>query len=336
MAENIRDLFRLFAWSHHSLLGRFPMARQLRIEYPGAFYHITTRGNQKQPIVLDDRDRFVFLEYFKEANAKFNALFHAFCLMQNHYHLLLETLRGNLSKIMHFINTSYAVFFNKRHSRSGHFFQGRYKAILAEKDTYALELSRYIHLNPVRAGIVSRPEDYPYSSYREYMDQRPAESWLDRTFILGYFGLEPEKARTQYAAFVSAGIGRPAKSPQVTAGKSLILGSPVFIARIKKEYLDPRREIQEVPAVRGLKNKPALEDIHRSIELALDVKGKLARNAAIFLCRRRTDYTLAELSDFYRIGKSAVGKISGQMKEILSGDETLKNIIREIEKSFFG
>jgi REP element-mobilizing transposase RayT len=312
------------------------MARQLRIEYPGAFYHITTRGNQRQPIFLAERDRSALLEYFNEAHVKFGAVIHAYCLMENHYHFVLETPRGNLSKIMHFINTSYTVYFNKKHSRVGHFLQGRYKAILVEKDTYALELSRYIHLNPVRAGIVVCPEEYPWSSLREYLGLKMAESWLETSFVLEYFGPDLGKNRAQYKAFVASALGQKVENPITKAGRSLILGSKGFIARIKKEFLPNKRETKEVPAIRGLKERPPLEIIQRSVEQASRAKNKHARNVAIFLCRKKTDYTLTEIAEFYRIGKSAVGKISGQMKEILTWNKTLEASIGEIEKSLFG
>ena len=155
------------------------MARQLRIEYPGAFYHITSRGNQKQPIALSDRDRFTFLRIIRDACEKFGAIIHTYCIMGNHYHLLLQTLSANLSRIMHFINTTYTHYFNWKNGKSGHLFQGRYSAILIDSEAYGLEVSRYSHLNPVRAKIVAQTEDYPWSSYREFMGSRTAPPWLD-------------------------------------------------------------------------------------------------------------------------------------------------------------
>jgi REP element-mobilizing transposase RayT len=311
------------------------MARQLRIEYPGAFYHVTSRGNQKKPIVLADRDRCVLLDYFLEAHKKYGAIIHTYCLMDNHYHLLLETPLGNLSKIMHFINTSYTVFFNKKHSLVGHLFQGRYKAILIQTDTYAQELSRYIHLNPVRAEIVAFPEEYLWSSYREYMGQRPPAPWLNTTMVLGYFGHDFRNAGTRYAAFVAEAIGKTVENPLKKARSSLILGSEDFVARIKKAFLSDKPGNREVPAIRALKEKPALETIQRTVERSLGSKNRFARNVAIFLCRNRTDYTLTEIAEFYRISKSAVGKIFQQTKENLAWNKTLEGAVQEIEKSLF-
>lgn len=130
------------------------MARPLRITYPSAFYHITSRGNERKNIFRSNRDREKFLEYLETATERYNAVIHVFCLMDNHYHILIETPICNLSQIMRHINGAYTTYFNVKRARSGHLFQGRYRAILVEKDAYAKELSRYIHLNPVRAKIV--------------------------------------------------------------------------------------------------------------------------------------------------------------------------------------
>ena len=138
------------------------MARPLRITYPGAFYHITSRGNERKNIFKSQRDREQFLIYLESATERYGAKIHVYCLMSNHYHLLLETPLANLSQIMRHINGAYTTYFNIKRERAGHLFQGRYKAILVEMDEYAQELSRYIHLNPVRAGIAEMPEQYPW------------------------------------------------------------------------------------------------------------------------------------------------------------------------------
>ena len=128
------------------------MSRPLRIEYPGAFYHVTSRGNERKMVFQNSRDRERYLSYLESAHERYGAVIHVYCLMGNHYHLLLETPRGNLSQIIHHINGAYTTYFNVKRDRSGHLFQGRFKGILVEKDAYCKELSRYIHLNPVRAG----------------------------------------------------------------------------------------------------------------------------------------------------------------------------------------
>ncbi|MDP2269071.1 MAG: transposase, partial [Deltaproteobacteria bacterium] len=167
------------------------MARPLRIEYPGAFYHITARGNEQKDIFRDDKDRERFLGYLETAVGRYKAVIHVYCLMSNHYHLLLSTPEGNLSQIMRHINGGYTTWFNKRHNRYGHLFQGRYKAILVDADPYAGELSRYIHLNPVRAGMVRQPEQYQWASYTAYSGRAKIPRWLTTDWLLQYFGQKP-------------------------------------------------------------------------------------------------------------------------------------------------
>jgi REP element-mobilizing transposase RayT len=147
------------------------VARPLRIEYPGAFYHVTSRGNERRTVFQSNRDREKYLSYLESAHERYGAVIHVYCLMGNHYHLLLETPRANLSKILHYINGAYTTYFNIKRSRSGHLFQGRFKGILVDKDEYCKELSRYVHLNPVRAGMVKAPLEYPWSSYRYFVDR---------------------------------------------------------------------------------------------------------------------------------------------------------------------
>ena len=151
------------------------MARPLRIEYEGACYHVTARGNDRKKIFFSSRDYERFREYLVMARERFGCLLHAYVLMGNHYHLLLETPLGSLSRVMHYINGSYTTYVNTKRKRSGHLFQGRYKSIVVDTDSYLLELSRYIHQNPVRAGIQDRPEDYQYSSYRNYLQQEEGD-----------------------------------------------------------------------------------------------------------------------------------------------------------------
>jgi putative transposase len=170
------------------------MARPLRIEYPGAFYHVTSRGNERKDIFKSNTDREMFLSYLASAQEKYEAVVHAYCLMSNHYHLMIETPLGNLSQIMKYINSAYTNFFNIKRKRTGHLLQGRYKAILVEADAYAAELSRYIHLNPVRAGMVRSPEEYRWSSYG-YYTEGCAPSWLKTEFILAYFDTDTTQSR---------------------------------------------------------------------------------------------------------------------------------------------
>ncbi len=313
------------------------MSRQLRIEYPGAFYHVTSRGNQKQAIYLADRDRAAFLDLVREAHHKFSAIFHVYCLMENHYHLMLETPNGNLSRIMHFINTSYTIYFNKKHSRVGHLFQGRFKAILVEAETYALELSRYIHLNPVRASIVQEPEKYPWSSCREYLNTafEPASEWLEKSLVLGHFGQDQKEARIRYAEYVREASRLQIVNPFDHLKGDLILGSEDFVLRINKDYLQGKSLNREIPAIRRLREKPSLQMIHDAATHIYRKDDKFVRNVAIYLCYENTDYCLDEIGKFYRLGKSTIVKISNQMKALATTDKSFNRVVQRIERNVF-
>ena len=154
------------------------MARPLRIEFAGALYHITSRGDRREAIYDDDVDREVFVGVLAEAIERYNWVCHGFCLMTNHYHLLIETVEGNLSQGMRHLNGVYTQASNRRHKRNGHLFQGRFKGILVDKDAYLLELSRYVVLNPVRASMVDSPEKWHWSSYKMMIGYAPVPKWL--------------------------------------------------------------------------------------------------------------------------------------------------------------
>lgn len=198
------------------------MARQLRIEYEGGFYHVTSRGNQREQIFWGDKDRERFKTVLERTKERYAYLLHAYVFMSNHYHLLIETPRGNLHQIMQNINTSYTVFINKKYHRFGHLFQGRYKAFIVEKDKYLLALSRYIHLNPVRAGVVRRAEQFRWSSYREYLYGGKGETLTDTDETLRLFSKRRRIAARRYKEFVEAGIG--GKSPLPDAIGSILGG----------------------------------------------------------------------------------------------------------------
>ena len=182
------------------------MARPLRIEYDGALYHITSRGNERKPIYKSDEDRYSFLDGLKQVNKRFNWICHAYCLMNNHYHLVIETPDGNLSKGMRQLNGVYTQGFNRRHRRVGHIFQGRYKAIVIEKESYLLEVSRYVVLNPVRAKAVKKPGEWTWSSYRGTAGIEKPNPCLTPDWILGQFGSKRWQAEAKYREFVEAGM----------------------------------------------------------------------------------------------------------------------------------
>ncbi|MFQ5965177.1 MAG: transposase [Candidatus Scalinduaceae bacterium] len=273
------------------------MARQLRIEYPGAFYHVSSRGNEGRNIFNSDMDKEKFLSYLENAHQRFNLIIHAYCLMDNHYHLLVETPFPNLSRSMQMINSSYTTYYNLKNKRLGHLFQGRYKAILVDKDSYAQVLSRYIHLNPVRSKITSTPYEYFWSSFHYYIHPEKKPEFLKIDFILGYFGNKGDKTRKDFKKFVEEGLSREISNPSKEVAVGLILGSHSFVQLIKDEYLDYKKKSRDLPSLRELK-KDSLspKKIISVIKEDYGLSEKECINLSVYFLRKFTGYTLEEIS----------------------------------------
>ncbi len=234
------------------------MARPLRIEYPGAVYHITSRGNEKKAVYRDDQDRKNFLSMLYGVNKRYNWICHAYCLMDNHYHLLIETPDGNLSIGMRQLNGIYTQVFNNRHERTGHLFQGRYKAILVQKDSHLLEVCRYVALNPVRAGMINAPENWTWSSYCSTAGKEKAHPCLSTEWILAQFSGKRGRAEEEYRRFVQWGIGK--ESIWLEVKGQAILGEGEFVKSLA-DYLKRYREVPEIPKSQRYVNRPGLEEI---------------------------------------------------------------------------
>ncbi len=185
------------------------MARPLRIEFAGALYHVTSRGNRREPIFNDDRDRESILCILAELHGRFGWVIHAYCLMSNHYHLLIETPKPNLSAGMRHLNGVYTQRFNRRHNRCGHVFQGRFHSVLVEKDSHLLELSRYIVMNPVAANLVQQIGEWRWSSYRDTVGMRRPPPWLCVEWLLSQFGNDLETSQARYSRFVASNDTSP-------------------------------------------------------------------------------------------------------------------------------
>ncbi|MFV2032115.1 MAG: transposase [Gammaproteobacteria bacterium] len=230
------------------------MARPLRLEFPGALYHITSRGDRREPIYEDDQDRLQWLDILSKACERYNWRVHAYCLMDNHYHVLLETADGNLSKGMRHLNGVYTQYFNRQHNRVGHVFQGRFKAILVEKEAYLLELSRYIVLNPIRARMINDMEKWEWSSYRATIGKAQIPAWLETDWLLGHFGRRRKRARERYIDFVRQGIGLP--SIWENLRKQIFLGGEAFVDQ-HLEKIAEKADLDEIPALqRSAMSKP--------------------------------------------------------------------------------
>ncbi|MBW2075783.1 MAG: hypothetical protein DRP65_06435 [Planctomycetota bacterium] len=308
------------------------MARPLRITFIGAFYHITSRGNERKAIFKNKRDREKFFEYLESATERYDALIHAYCLMDNHYHLLMETPSGNLPQIMRHINGAYTTYFNIKRKRSGHLFQGRYKAILVEIDEYAKELSRYIHLNPVRAGMVDRPEAYQWSSYPFYIGKGKPPEWLHRTFILGYFGEKESIAQKRYQGFVNALVGKEYESPLKDVVSSTLLGSADFISYVKKTFLSDKKPDKDLPALKELAPKASMQDVFDVIDESFSNDAKLARNVKMYLCQKYTAEKLKDIGRHFGISESGVSQASRRVRQWMEKDKKLRREIGKLEK----
>lgn len=220
------------------------MARPLRIELSGGLYHVTSRGDRREDIYFSDSDRQAWLELLAQVCARFNWICHAYCLMTNHYHLVIETPEGNLAQGMRQLNGVYTQMVNRTYGRVGHVFQGRYKAILVEKDSYLLELARYVVLNPLRAGMVSDVGDWPWSSYPAMIGQVPSPAWLQSGWVLGQFSRQRNRAIAGYVDFVRAGVGLPSIWDNLQG--QIYLGSAAFIASMQAN-LAPEQSLDEIP-----------------------------------------------------------------------------------------
>ena len=268
------------------------MARPLRIEFPGAVYHLTSRGNAQHDIVVDDRDRVQFLSLLAHVSERYGWRCHAYCVMDNHYHLLIETPQPNLSLGMRQLNGRYTQTYNRRHERVGHLFQGRFTAILVEKEAHLLELCRYVVLNPVRANMVTHPRQWGWSSYRATVGETKAPAWLSTDWVLSQFGQRVGSAQDRYRTFVAEGRGGPTPWDQLTG--QIYLGSEDFVAEHQ-----PNRVIRDIPRRQTQAQRPSLGVLFQR-------KEKTAR--LIHTAYRTYGYRLAEIADHLNVHAATVSR----------------------------
>ena len=272
------------------------MSRPLRIELAGGLYHVTSRGDGREVIFLSEADRGVFLGVLSEVVQAFNWAVHAYCLMDNHYDLLIETPDSNLSKGMRQLNGVYTQRFNRRHGRVGHVFQGRYKAIIVQKDAYLLELARYVVLNPVRARMVHSPAEWPWSSYRATAGLGDAPLWLTTDWLLSAFSSQRGEAVLRYAAFVAEGKDQPGPWEQLK--NQIFLGSEVFVANLQRS-LAADASLLEIPARQRRPQPQPLAQIAEAHE----------RDEAIHQAYAGGGYSLKEIGDHFGLHYSRISRI---------------------------
>jgi len=277
------------------------MSRPLRIEYAEAVYHVTSRGNARRSIFKDDKDRWMLLDILEEVNDRYHWFCHAYCLMNNHYHLVIETPEGNLSKGMRQLNGIYTMRFNRRHGSVGHIFQGRYKAILVQKESHLLEVCRYVVLNPLRAKAVEVPERWRWSSYRATAGIERAHPCLTIDWILGQFGSKRRTAHKRYRAFVMDGI-RGHRIWDGVKGQS-ILGDEDFVSRLI-DYAKGYEEVKEIPKVQRYLNRPSLTEIFKNVR-----EEKRKRDRGIAEAVNRWGYSEREVAEYLRLHYSTVSRL---------------------------
>ena len=279
------------------------MARPLRIEFAGALYHVTSRGNARQNIYLNNADRGSWLAVFAKVCERFNWVCYSYCLMNNHYHLFIETPEGNLSQGMRQLNGVYTQRFNRFHNRVGHLYQGRYKAILVQKEAYLLELSRYIVLNPVRARMVNAPQEWPWSNYRATIGLASVEDWLNTTWVLAAFGAKRSQAICQFIDFVSRGESQP--SIWNDLNKQIYLGDDKFVEEMLCK-ISGETNLDEVPRPQKRQNPQPLEAYKNMMNF---------RDEAIIAAYRSGGYSMKEIAAYFDLHYSSVSKIIKRVED---------------------
>lgn len=295
------------------------MARPLRLEFAGAVYHLTARGNARRDIFLDDADRIRFLSLLAREVAQQGWLCYAYCLMNNHYHLLIETPEPNLVAGMRRLNGAYCQAFNRRHEQVGHVLQGRYQSIVVDRDNYLLELCRYLVLNPVRAGMVARAEAWRWSSYRATLGRIKAPAWLAVDQVLPRFGATAAGARAGYRRFVAEGVATA--SPWRHLRGRIWLGDADFLARMQRRLR--RLSAVDVPADQRHPARPDRADILASVAAAYGLAeadllrraDQSAYRAAAYLLRRAANLPLKEVAALFGVSPSRISRIQGQVAQ---------------------
>jgi REP element-mobilizing transposase RayT len=273
------------------------MARPLRIEFSGALYHVTSRGDRREPIFEDDEDRQRFFLVLAEVVDRFNWLCHAYCLMTNHYHLVIETPDGNLSKGMRHLNGVYTQTSNRRHKRTGHLFQGRFKGILVDKESYLLEVARYVVLNPVRAGMVKEPQAWEWSSFRAMVGDIPPPGWLATDGLLAMFSKQRATARKRYRQFVVDRMGTSSLWDGLR--QQIYLGDEKFVERMQKGAKVQGDELT-VPRVQRRSPPPTLASI---------AKKHHDRNDAIVAAYATGAFSYREIAEHFGVHLATVGRV---------------------------
>ncbi|NIO04188.1 MAG: hypothetical protein GTN74_06110 [Proteobacteria bacterium] len=305
-----------------------------------------SRGNGGEKLFKGKRDKEKFLEYLEKTVQRYSIIIHTYCLMSNHYHLLIETTQSNLSIAIQWLNVSYAAYYNKKHRRSGHLFQGRFKATLIDTDEYLMPLSRYIHLNPVRANIAMKPGEYPWSSYAAFIGRTKVPDFLETGRVLSYFGTKRREAIKTYTAFVEEVHVETLENPEKQAVGGFIMGDEDFVRWVKDRFLSTRDDEKEIPQLRKLKPRVSLETILQAVcdevgcrEEQIREKGRKgnqARELAIYLARDLSGVSGRDLGEFFGgVSGAAVAVRYNQVNRAVARDKELRGQVDRIKERIF-
>ena len=278
------------------------MSRPLRLEFAGALYHITSRGNGRNLIYFQDDDFELFLQILANVYGRYNWVVHAYCLISNHYHLLVETPDANLSQGMRQLNGVFTQSMNRKHHRVGHLFQGRYKAILVDKSTYLLELCRYIVLNPMRANMASSPEEWPWFSWNCMLGNVESPVWLSTDTLLVQFAKDRQDAIQSYIGFVKLGIGITVWD---TLQHQIFLGDEAFVAKHQAMQDELKGDLLEIP----FKQRSAAP-----LPLAEYQAQTVDKHQAIYNAYRCGGYTQKQIGDYFGLHYSQISRIVAKYK----------------------
>lgn len=319
------------------------MARPLRIEIENGLYHVTSRGWERCAIVKDDEDRREWMKLLDRVAIRCGWRFFAWALMDNHFHLFLRTPNADLSAGMHDLNSGYATWFNRRHQRVGSLFQGRFKAILVEDESYAWTLSRYIHLNPVRAGIVKRPQHHAWSSYRYFLQSRGVPDWLDWRTVLDEMGKNRSRTRQAYRRFVELGLSTEIPSPLEQVVGKVLLGSQQWVEKMRQQLghdevdgnIADLREVVWRPTKEAIEAEVAADfGVDLPLILSKRVRNNDARMAALYLIRQLTNEPATQLASRYGgVSQAAISKSVKRAELRMDDDVKWRRRLNRLTKS---
>ncbi len=316
------------------------MARPWRIQYEGAIYHVMSRGIGRGKIFLANGDYSRFLEYVASAREKFNLDIFSFVLMSNHYHVLLRTHEANLSRVMQWIQTAYSVYYNRNHKRSGHLFQGRYKSVLVENESYWHILSLYIHLNPIRAGMVNKLSEYKWSSYHDFVNVSKRNTWVNSEAVLDGLCSNNKDSRKEYRKLVREISGRESDFlEEIKYG--IILGSDKFVEWVQRKFIDrTKKEDADLPQKKRISDDGVIERVIKEvihnykIDKATLLQRKRhipfeARDVSMYILKTYTGIKNKAVGEMFGISISAVNKAAIRIN---TQSKTSKDFRRKLEK----